>query len=152
MPKKRYDWIDEAKRVFSVERPTHFTNYEHCEECNEHDQTLINSTIDGIGLEELGNPGWDPICFCSPDGKKYFMPSFVRLSLETIDGDFYFSQLLFHLESDAPEYALALSCNNEQRRFIQSFIEYMILCHPEELTRNSCECDALRVHAVWSDA
>jgi hypothetical protein len=42
------DWAREAKRLFCVDKPKHFTNYTHCEE---HDQTLINSTIDSIGLE-----------------------------------------------------------------------------------------------------
>jgi len=37
------DWVAEAKKLFSVEKPEHFTDYQHCYECNEHDQTLMNS-------------------------------------------------------------------------------------------------------------
>ena len=88
MDQKNMDWISEAKRIFRMAKPEHFANYEHCEECEEHDQTLINSSIDTIGFGELGNPGWDPICFSSTEGKKYYMPSFIRLSLETMDDDF----------------------------------------------------------------
>ena len=91
--------INEATKVFAeVPRPEHFTDYEHCCECAEHDQTLLNATIDTIGLDELGNPGWDPVCFASAEGKQYYFPAFVRLSLDSIDHEFYFGQLLFHLE------------------------------------------------------
>ena len=86
------DWIDEAARLFQADKTDRLTNHNHCEECAVHDQTLINSSIDTIGLEQLGNPGWAPICFCSDEGKKYYMPSLIRLRIETIDDEFYFEQ------------------------------------------------------------
>ena len=82
--KVKMNWIEEAKIIFYINKPVHFTNYEHCEECAEHDETLLSKTIDSIGLDEIGKEGWDPICFCSNEGKIYYMPSFIRLSLDTI--------------------------------------------------------------------
>ena len=146
------DWISEAKRVFLAEKPEHFTNYQHCEECMEHDETLLNSTIDTIGLEELGNPGWDPICFCSAEGVKYYMPSFIRLSLTSMDNEFYLEQFLFHLESNGKDNDLYQSCNEEQRQFILKFIEYVIINHTTMLEHNCCENGALTVQAIWSNA
>ncbi|WP_421868839.1 hypothetical protein [Motiliproteus sp.] len=144
------DWITEAKRLFRMEKPEHFTNYRHCEECEEHDQTLIGATLDSIGLEELGNPGWDPICFATNEGKKYYMPALIRLSLETLDNDFYFAQLLFHLEYDGENNDLFLSCSPEQRAFIGSFIEFFILSHVEALEQNYSDSEALRAYEIWS--
>ena len=144
------DWIKEAKKVFLIEKPQHFTNYSHCEECEEHDQTLINSSIDSIGLNELGNPGWDPICFATNQGKKYYMPSFIRLSLESMDDEFYFGQFLFHLESNGKGNELFLSCNEAQRNLIVSFVEHVILNYTEQLEYNGYVHEALKVQDIWS--
>lgn len=151
MHQKNIAWIDEAKRIFRMDKPEHFTNHEHCCECEEHDQTLIRSSIDEIGLEELGNPGWDPICFASSEGKKYYMPSFIRLSLDTIDDEFYFAQFLFHLEYDGRQNNLYLSCNAKQREFILKFVEHVILQYSAQLESASCENEAMRVHEIWSN-
>lgn len=146
------DWIEQAKTSFNVEKPKHFTNFNHCEECAEHDQTLINSDVEIIGLSELGNPGWNPLCFCSIDGMKYYMPALIRLTLETIETDcmdFYFAQLLFHLESDGKNNSLFVACNPEQRQFIAGFVEYMINNHSEKIESNCCSDEAIRVYEIW---
>jgi hypothetical protein len=86
---------------------------------------------------ELGNPGWDPVCFCSNNGKKYYMPAFIRLSLETMREEFYFGQLLFHLEVDGKNNSLFQSCNAEQRKYISDFVEYVINNYSAEIRLNS---------------
>ena len=146
------NWIEDSKKIFFAKKPEHFTNFGHCEECAEHDETLINSSIDTIGLEELGNPGWDPICFSSEEGKKYYMPSLIRLSLDTIDSEFYFGNFLLHLESDGHDNKLYLSCSAKQRLFICRFIEYMILEYTSQIEANGYENEVLKVQAIWSDA
>lgn len=80
----------------STPRPTHFTNPSHCEECAEHNATLLAHTPDTITLEQLGNPGWDPICYVDTQGYHYYMPGLVRLALGR-GRDFYLGQFLFHL-------------------------------------------------------
>jgi len=146
------NWIEKAKRVFATDKPEHFTNYAHCEECAEHDQTLKEADIDHIGLDELGNPGWDPLCFCSAEGKKYYMPALIRLSIETINDQFYFGELLFHLEGDGENNKLFLSCTKEQRLMIASFIDHMIAQYPDEIDAYGYTDEALKVHQIWSKA
>ena len=68
------DWVQEAKILFESERPDHFTNYRHCEECAERDDTLRNAEIDSVGLDVLGNPAWDPICFSSVEKNTSCLP------------------------------------------------------------------------------
>jgi hypothetical protein len=138
-----------AKQLFNGPKPSHFTNFTHCEECFEHDQTLLNTTVDDIGLEELGNPAWNPLCFSSPEGILYYMPALVRLSMETIDDAFYFGQLLFTLESDGPDNALFCACTPEQRQFIKNFIAYMIEHFAEQIEANYYADNALRCFEVW---
>lgn len=144
------DWIAEARSLFLAEKPEHFTNYEHCDECQEHDQTLLAGQIDTIGLEELGNPGWDPICFSSAEGVKYYMPALIRLSLESVADAFYLEQLLFHLEFDGANNKLYLVCDSAQREFMVRFLDHMILNYAGELEKNCCADDALRVRELWS--
>ena len=142
--------ITQAKQVFKTERPEHFTNFTHCSECEEHDQTLLAADMDTIGIEALGNPGWDPICFTSVEGKKYYLPALVRLSLETINDEFYFEQFLFHLTYDDVENELYTSCSNEQKKFIVDFIGFVIEEYAEILETNMCADDALSCHELWT--
>ena len=62
-------------------RPAHFTNYWHCSECKDHDDTLCSKSADTLTLAEVGNLGWDPICFITPEGMQYYFPALVRLAL-----------------------------------------------------------------------
>lgn len=144
-------WIQKARQVFKADKPEHFTNYMHCCECAEHDEVLKSSNVDTIGFKELGNPGWDPICFSSEQGKKYYMPAFVRLSLETIHDEFYIDQFLFHLEGNGRQNNLFLSCSPEQKRFIAAFLEYLIETFPEQIQRGFYGDQILRVHDIWSE-
>jgi hypothetical protein len=146
----RVNWVEQAKQVFDVEKPEHFTNHTHCDECWEHDQTLRQHTFESITINELGNPGWDPICFCSNDGKKYYMPALVRLCLQTVDEDFYFSQLLFHLELDGPKNLFYLSCSEHQRQFVHDFIDYMITNYATELELAMSVDEAFLARDVWA--
>jgi hypothetical protein len=56
------NWTQTATELFRAPRPEHFTDFLHCCECEEHDQALLSSDIASIGLDVLGNPGWDPMC------------------------------------------------------------------------------------------
>lgn len=146
------DWINTSFAIFKAEKPEHFTDFAHCEECAEHDQTLLSSTVRTIGLDELGNPGWDPICFCSEVGKKYYTPAFVRLSLESVNSEFYFGQFLFHLESDGKNNKYYLACTPDQRTFIAEFIAYMISAFPLEIEQNCYTEEALKAYEIWANS
>ena len=144
------NWFDEAKTIFNLPKPEHFTNFIHCDECAEHDATLLASDVDHIGLVELGNPGWDPICFCSVEGKQYYLPAMIRLAFDTMTSDFYFDQLLFHLELDGEDNVLFLSCSVTQRDFIVRFLTQMIETYAAEIERYCCADQALRVYEIWA--
>jgi hypothetical protein len=144
------DWIKEARQRFAISKPQHFTDFGHCPECAEHDETLLGSSIDQIGIKELGNPGWDPMCFCSAEGIEYYFPALVRLSLDTASNeDFYFCQLLFHLEYGGKENRFFQHCSLSQREFVVAFIEHMIVTYPDELEESMCATDALSTYELW---
>ena len=145
------DWTETAKLLFNAPKPEHFANHLHCCECAEHDQTLLSFDVDSIGLSELGNPGWDPICFASIEGKKYYLPALIRLTVETIDNprQTYLEQLLFHLIRDGPDNDLIMACSKEQRAFVAAFLEFLIEHHTSAI--DECYADQIiRAHDIWN--
>ena len=147
------DWKQQAKLVFNMPKPVHFVDYRHCCECAEHDQTLSALDADSIGLEQLGHPSWDPLCFSSVEGLMYYMPALIRLTLDTIDNpqERYLAQMLFHLIGDGVGNSLVSACSNEQRKFIADFLEYLIDHHSSQIEADVFSSDdILRAHEVWS--
>lgn len=142
-------WVENAKQLFKVTKPEHFTNYHHCDECAEHDQTLRKSSLDSITLNKLGHPSWDPLCFTHSEGKKYYFPALIRLCFESLNEEFYFEQLLFHLEVDGANNAFFNDCSLQQREFIAEFVEFFILNHPDKLEETMCQDAALRTQEIW---
>ena len=148
------DWKQQSKLIFNVPKPEHFTDYAHCCECAEHDQTLLAFDVDSIGLEQLGNPGWDPLCFSSTEGLIYYMPALIRLIVDTIENpqESYLDQMLFHLIKDGPRNSLVIACSDEQRRFVAQFLEYLITKHAEQIgSEVFASDDILRAHEIWSE-
>lgn len=147
------DWKRQAKLVFNSPKPTHFADYQHCCECAEHDQTLLASDVDTIGLNELGNPGWDPLCFSSAEGLMYYMPALIRLTLDTMDDQMYLDQLLFHLVYDGMDNRLVSACSKEQREFVADFLEYLVENYSSQIKAGVFSADdILRAHEIWSPA
>jgi hypothetical protein len=112
----------------SVSRPEHFTNFQHCEECLEHDQTLLSRAREDLTLEHLGQPGWDPVCFATPTAKAYLMPQLARLALQKSGSnvDWYGSQLIFHLYSGHTSNDLWQFCNPSQKKAVASLLLHLI--------------------------
>jgi hypothetical protein len=147
------DWIQEAKRLFKVPKPAHFTNYRHYCECAEHDATLLVYDVDAIGLQQLGNPGWDPLCFAAVEGLLYYMPALIRLTLETMDTpqERYLDQLLFHLLRDGQDNDLVRACSSEQRAFIAGFLTHLMEQYSVEIDEGIFRSDdMLQAYEMWS--
>ena len=149
------DWKQQAKLIFKVPKPAHFSDYRHCCECAEHDQTLLTFDVDSIGLAELGNPGWDPLCFSSAEGLIYYLPALIRLTLDTMDNpqETYLDQMLFHLIYDGPGNRLFSACSKEQREFVAAFLEYLVERYSSQIDAQAFTSDEiLRAHEIWRAA
>lgn len=143
-------WIARARALFDVARPEHFTNFNHCDECAEHDETLRSTDVDHISMEQLGSSAWDPISFASVEGKIYYTPALIRISLETVDGDFYLDQFLFHLMWDGKDNLYYLGCTPEQRAFIAEFLAYMLETYSDRIEECYCGDQLLQAYEIWS--
>ena len=145
------DWKQQAKLIFNVPKPANFVNYQHCCECAEHEQTLSTSDVDTIDLEQLGNPGWDPLCFSSAEGLMYYMPALIRLTLDTMDKQAFIDQMLFHLIQDGIDNRLVSACSKEQREFMAAFLQYLVENYSSRIEEGVFSADnILRAHEIWS--
>jgi len=107
------------------------SNPEHCGECAEHNETLTTHTSETISLAELGNPGWDPICYLDRiEQFRYYLPALARLSCGKGD-DYYLGQFLFHLnQTRIGQLSIA------ERRMLADFLEELVATMPEEIESN----------------
>ena len=95
----------------SRRKPSHFTDFNHCEECRVHDETLRKFSRANISFKELGNLAWNPISFSTIDGFLYYLPALARLSLG--QGDEYFAdQFIIHVDNNERLQAMT---KNEQK-------------------------------------
>jgi hypothetical protein len=146
------DWIQHAERLFNVPKPEHFTNHRHCCQCAEHDETLLAYDVNTIGIEQLGNPGWDPLCFAIAEGLLYYLPALIRLTLNTVDKlqERYLDQLLFHLMYNGQDNRRVRACSREQRAFVAEFLAYLIEQYSAELDECTYADDMLKAYDIWS--
>jgi hypothetical protein len=146
---------DEVLRIIDdafgpCEKPRHFTNYTHCEECAEHDALLRSRSRTTLTFEDIANPGWNPLCFSSAEGIFYFMPTLVRMAIDPgregrgWEGDV----LLFHLWTGGSTNSLLAAASMEQRSAIASLLTYFI---ETAITDDDLDTDhLLQAHSHWS--
>jgi hypothetical protein len=131
-------------------RPAHFTDFTHCEECAEHDRTLLSRTPASLRIDEVGNAAWDPICFISPAGFAYYLPGLARLALEDCAAGWYGGQLFSHLTWDGPGNERFRHCSPAQRHAVAEFIVYLLETRSAQITRDGLDDDCLRALEIWS--
>ena len=143
------DMIQEAIKLFgSTPKPEHFTNYKHCCECAEHDETLRKETLESLSFEHL-HPAWDPLCFINAEGFQYFFPALVRLTLQGTGENYFIGQIIFHLEYDGDNNSRYLQFSKEQRRYVVKLLKQLIETRAQEIEDNH-DSDALfRAIEIW---
>jgi len=143
--------LDRFSQAFSAcPRPEHFTDLDHCTECAEHDETLRSRTPETLTVEDVGNPGWDPICFISPEGFAYFLPGLARLAFEDSPIGWYGTQFFWHLISNGPNNERFVHCSQEQRDAVAEFLAYLIETKGGRIEADCAVDDAMRAFEIWS--
>lgn len=107
-----------------AQRPEHFTDYTHCEECAEHNQLLRDRDCLTLAIEDVGNICWQPVSFCSPAGLAYYMPALASLAMAppTDEYGWYGDTLGIHLSSNTKFRAY---CTPLQRTAIADLIDHL---------------------------
>lgn len=139
---------DEAilHRIFnvfeSVPKPEHFTNFEHCSECKEHDNTLRGAARETIKRENLGGFGWDPIGFSGAEGIAYYFPTLARFALLPHiwpEHDWYGGQLLSHLARSGHDAHFLAWCTPSQHSAVYAFVEHMAATRADAISNFLCD-------------
>jgi hypothetical protein len=144
--------IEAVRHAFAAEpRPEHFTDYTHCCECAEHDALLASRDLDRLRLEDVNNAGWDPICFATAEGFRYYLPALVQLALTSAtSGDWYLPQFLLHLIGDGPQNRRVMCCTAAQQRAIAAVLWHVVETQPALVVRHGIEDDLQRALEIWS--
>lgn len=119
--------VDEA--FSNVAKPEHFTDFNHCPECRDHDEVLRGATKDTISREALGSAGWDPMCFVDGHGFAYYFPAMARYALapELWGGDTYVGQFIFHVGFEKANNRHLQWFSPEQRKAAVAVMELLAL-------------------------
>ena len=134
-------------------RPEHFTNHTHCCECAEHDETLRGRDRETLGMAEVGNAAYDPICFVTDAGFRYYFPALARLVLHrpSVEEPWYLEQLLFHLnDRDSPQ-KRRQACSAAQRAAVASFLRHVLETRALLVAAHRCEDDLRDAIALWTE-
>jgi hypothetical protein len=136
------------------ERPEHFTNYTHCDECAEHDELLRSRDADTLRIADVGNPGWDPLCYVDAVGFGYFFPGLARLALDDPDPEYgwYVPQLLFpptNLNQEGVNRHLR-DFSHEQRRAVVALLQRIVETRPHLADDYLCSNDLICAIDLWS--
>lgn len=131
-------------------RPEHFTDYTHCSECAEHDALLLSRDRSTLRVEDVINPGWDPLCFCSAEGLAYFFPALARFTLQGSPADWYGVQLVFHLFYGNKDNRFYLYCTPMQRQAVSALVTHLINTRTAIIDACMVSDDFLRCHELWT--
>ena len=55
--------------------------YDHCDECEEHDDLMRSRDRATLRIEDVTDLAWTPLAFLTPEGYRYYMPALIRLAL-----------------------------------------------------------------------
>ena len=146
------DVLSMLKAAFGkCERPEHFTNFEHCCECAEHDALLCSRDRDSLLIEDVGNPGRDPLCFTSAEGLLYYLPALGRLALVEPMGmmDWYAPQLHFHLTHEDGKNRILVAASPDQRWAVAQLLRHIVETRAELYERWACREEILVAAELW---
>jgi hypothetical protein len=147
------DVLEAVQAAFArCKRPEHFTNYWHCEECAEHDELLRSRDNDTLQEEDVGNPGWDPLCYVDPEGFGYFFPALARMSLAepSPTRGWYGQQLLFHVNYDGKANRHLLAFDMDQRQAVALLLQHIGETRAQLVAEYLCIDDIVKALQTWS--
>lgn len=142
--------IAEAMAVFAaVERPAHFTNYEHCSECREHDDVLLAHDPQTITRDALGSMGWDPITFSTDAGFRYYLPGLIRILLTETGYDSYCEQFFWHAIGGG-DYDRSKACTPQEKAVVARALRFLLENRAAEMDAECLSDELLMALEKWS--
>ena len=134
------------------QRPEHFVDFPQGLEGEDHDLLLRSRDKATLSLGDVGNIGFDPLCFINAEGFAYFFPTLARLALieHSRTHDWYAPQLLRHLIRQGGENRFLLAFTPQQRRVVCRFVEYLVESRAGWADESFCTDDMFTAIELWS--
>lgn len=153
MTTEDFQVLESLRKAFAAcAKPEHFTNYKHCDECLAHDELLRSRDRKSLLLEDVNNPGWDPLCFTSAEGFFYYLPTLVRFCLTpSPDISWHFAQLVFHLTHSYERNRHLKHANAQQRQSVVAFLRHVASTRKSLVESYLCTKDLELAIRLWSD-
>ena len=119
--------LEVIRQSCKAPRPEHFTDRNHCCECAEHDDLLLSRNLDSLTISDVGNPGWDPVCFVTDQAFFYYLPALARLALDppSVGQGWYFEQLLFHLTYEGGSNRRMLAAGPRHKEAVRLLLDHV---------------------------
>lgn len=137
----------------TLERPEHFTHYMHCDECFEHDETLLSLDLQAMTVDDVPSESWEPITMCEPYAFAYLLPTLTRLALspEHPEWGWYGDRLIRQLVFNGPYNDRWRICSPPQRRAVGALLEHIFETRAELVRSHyTCEESLLQAVSIWS--
>ena len=139
-------------QVFAdIPRPDHFTSFEHCDECFEHDETMQKAGLRTLEAKAMGTAGWSPLSFLTEDGLSYYMPRLLELSLnldKNESGELFLSLFVFHLVP-TEDYDRFARFNHQQCNAVLESLRFALSQHRELIVEELIQEDIEAAIDYW---
>lgn len=132
-------------------RPEHFTNYEHCKECEEHDNTMLSCRLRDIRAIEIGNPCWSPLPFLTDNALGYVMPRLIEMALnleKNADGDIFIFDFLLTL-TPRKELSRFANYSSSQVTVINNCLNYIKENYQDHIEEDMLEPELQEAINTW---
>jgi hypothetical protein len=145
--------IDLVRQRFSgCTKPGRFMIHTDCMECDDHDALLRSRDVDTLTLRDVGNVGWDPICYISPKGFAYFFPALARIALtpSTHVHDWYGPLFLLHLTNEGQFSRFFSHFSPLQRETVVLLLRHIGETRQCEIDTENCSADLQTAMNLWA--
>lgn len=142
---------DLYKAFRKVPRPKHFTDYKHSEECYEHDQILLGTTLETLGPEHVGQSSYSPFPWMTARGFAHYMPRILELAIigeRNENGDLLLQDVLFYLAPGEGTDRFK-KYNKHQVAAVYSALLFAKELYAEELEDNFYDEDMEKALTYW---
>ena len=85
----------------------------------------------------MGNSGWDPICYITAEGYKYYFSALVRLAINDIDTLEYIDLFLYGLVTNGADNMRFSIFSEDQKKFVQNLLIELVDSIPESKIKSS---------------
>jgi len=134
-------------------RPEHFTDRGHCCECADHDDLLRSRDLESLVVADVGNAGWDPICFVTDQAFFYYFPALARLALDAPSYGYgwYLEQLLFHLTYEGTSNRRMVAAEPQHKRAVCQLLEHVLETRAALVEEYGCQDELNLALAIWRE-